>query len=52
MLTAYTYLISAEAATFVEEAQNMIINFAESGFKEGQGEFKLNVSGYVIKISV
>jgi len=32
----------------VEEAQNMVNNFMESGFKEGQGEFKLNVSGYVI----
>ncbi|GET02324.1 afadin- and alpha-actinin-binding protein isoform X1 [Rhizophagus clarus] len=40
----------AEAATFVEEAQKMIVNFAESGFKEGQGEFKLNVSGNEITI--
>ncbi|POG74225.1 hypothetical protein GLOIN_2v1771651 [Rhizophagus irregularis DAOM 181602=DAOM 197198] len=39
-----------EAATFVEEAQKMIANFAESGFKEGQGEFKLNVSGNEITI--
>ncbi|RGB32061.1 hypothetical protein C1646_707566, partial [Rhizophagus diaphanus] len=28
----------------------MIANFAESGFKEGQGEFKLNVSGNEITI--
>ena len=42
--------LPAEAATFVEEAQNMIRNFMESSFKEGQEEFKLNVSGYVICI--
>ncbi|RIA98462.1 Afadin and alpha-actinin-binding-domain-containing protein [Glomus cerebriforme] len=39
-----------EATTFVEEAQNMIYNFMESGFKDGQGEFKLNVSGNEITI--
>jgi hypothetical protein len=45
-------MISAEAATFVEEAQNMIYNFMEDNFKEGQGEFKLNVSGYVKKYAL
>ncbi|CAI2190559.1 9457_t:CDS:2, partial [Funneliformis geosporum] len=40
----------AEAATFVEEAQNMINNFIESGFQDGQGEFKLNVSGNEITL--
>ncbi|CAG8705935.1 15826_t:CDS:10, partial [Funneliformis caledonium] len=40
----------AEAATFVEEAQIMINNFIESGFQEGQGEFKLNVSGNEITL--